>query len=381
VLVALSRNDVRSSEAGMKYFFLGALAAAVLAYGLSFIYGAAGTTSLVLPANGMPSILEVALSGSTLSVLMITGLVLSIGGLAFKIAAVPLHFYAPDVYAGAGTPITAALGFIPKLAGFVALTKLLAAVGWDWAAMPGVYWMLWIMAAATMVLGNVLALLQTNVKRMLAYSSIAHTGYMLVAILIGPSPDGDPLGDGVAAMLFYITAYGVMNLGAFAVLAYVCREDGSEVEDLDDLAGLWRREPAAAGALIVCAFSLLGMPPTVGFFGKVYIFIAAFSLPPDHYQAMSMTVLAILGVLTSAVGAAYYLRIISASLIGEPVRAVRATLNPALQLGMTLCWLIVLAAGIFPQWLYTRSLQATHSVRETRALVQTPPEPGPTAQR
>lgn len=370
VLVALSKNDVQSSEASMKYFFLGSLAAVVLAYGLSFIYGATGSTSLVLAAGGMPSILEVVQSSGTLGGVMMVGLILSIGGLAFKIAAVPLHFYAPDVYAGAGTPITATLGFVPKIAGFVALAKLLAAVGWNWEAMPGIYWMLWAMAAATMILGNVLALLQRNVKRMLAYSSIAHSGYMLVAMLVGPSEGRGPLHDGVAAMLFYVAAYGVMNLGAFAVLAYVRREDGSEAEELVDISGLWHREPSAAAALVVCAFSLLGMPPTIGFFGKVYIFIAAFSLPVEHPHAMSMVVLAILGVITTAIGAAYYLRIIAGCLIGEPTPGIRAVPNPALQLGVTICWLVVLAAGLFPYWLHARSSQATSAVSGEQPLVQ-----------
>jgi NADH-quinone oxidoreductase subunit N len=366
ILVALSRNDVRSSEAGMKYFFLGALAAGVLAYGFSFIYGATGSTSLLLTAGGMSGILDVVQSSGMAGGLLTIGLVLSIGALAFKIAAVPLHFYAPDVYAGAGTPITATLGFVPKIAGFVALAKLLSAVGWNWNLMPGIYWMLWLMAAATMILGNVLALLQSNVKRMLAYSSIAHSGYMLIAMLVGPNYGEGPLHDGVAAMLFYVAAYGVMNLGAFAVLAYVRREDGSEIEDLEDLGGLWQRDPPAAAAMVVCAFSLLGMPPTVGFFGKVFIFIAAFSLPAEDPHAMSMIALAILGVITTAIGAAYYLRIVAACLIGERTREIRPVPNTALQLGMVMCWLIVLAVGIFPLWLHSRSSLASASLTAGR---------------
>jgi NADH-quinone oxidoreductase subunit N len=198
---------------------------------------------------------------------------------------------------------------------------------------------------------------------MLAYSSIAHSGYMLVALLVGPGASYRPLSDGLAALLFYIAAYGVMNLGAFAVLAYVRRPDGSEIEELDDLSGLWRREPAAATAMIICSFSLLGMPPTVGFFGKVFIFLSAFSLPAGHPHVMAMIVLAIIGVLASAIGAAYYLRIVAACLIGEPVRRTEPVLNPALQIGVAICSIVVLLAGVFPGWLHSRSAVATQSVR------------------
>ncbi len=358
VLVATSRGDIRAQESAIKYFFLGALASALMVYGFSFLYGASGTTSIsnmVLHAQGGYAAL---------------GFVLVFAGLAYKIAAVPFHVYAADVYQGAASPVAGLLGFFPKLAGFVAIVKLLWVLqpadyikgGWD---MPGMAFLfLWIASAATMTIGNVLAFMQTNVKRMLAYSSIAHSGYMLIGVLVGPVTGGAALRDGVSAMLFYIVIYGVMNLGAFAVLALISA-DGKPAEDIDDLAGLARRRPGIALGLAICVFSLMGMPPTAGFLGKVYLISSALSAGPhDHHTAL--LVLAIVAVINSAIAAAYYLRIVGACYIREPVRG--QTLQPnsfGLQIGLILCCAAVLLLGVWPQGLMIMARRPFHDPQVT----------------
>jgi len=276
VLVSIGRGDIRAQEAGVKYFFLGALSAGAMAYGFSFLYGAYGTT--VLSQMHMQE---------NLGAYLPLGLILAFAGVAFKVAAVPFHVYVADVYQGAASPVTGLLGYFPKLAGFVALIKLLmilpeggvSAAGWDLPRLAFVF--LWIVAAATMTFGNVLGLMQRNVKRMLAYSSIAHSGYMLLALLVGPVDEGGPLRDGLSAMLFYIVVYGFMNLGVFAVLSLL-QVRGRSVEELSDLTGVGRRQPLLGLGLAICVFSLIGLPPTAGFMGKVYIFSAAFSVGAEH---------------------------------------------------------------------------------------------------
>lgn len=293
------------------------------------------------------------------------GLLLAIGGLAFKVAAVPFHVYAPDVYEGAASPVTGLLGFVPKLAGFVALVKLLEVCAWN---LPReVMWALWLLAVATMTAGNVLALLQINVKRVLGYSSIAHSGYMLVALLVGPVAGEGPLRDGVAALLFYIGVYGVMNLGAFAVLA-AHERGGRAMETYEDLAGLARHAPAMALALAVCVFSLMGLPPTAGFLGKVYVFFSAFSVPSSDPFQDPLHTLVVIGVLNSAVGAAYYLRIAATAYLGAPpAQTASQRLTSAggwpLRVGVALCALTLLV-------LFARPVQLLRPAREATAMIQ-----------
>ena len=342
ILVSIGRSDIRAQEAGLKYFFLGTLSAALLVYGFSFLYGAAGTTNLsrmqLSPAGGFVTI----------------GLLLAFAGVAFKIAAAPFHVYAADVYQGAAAPVTGLLGFFPKVAGFVALIKLLflmqpsdlLTAGWN---MPGAAFVfLWVVAAATMTLGNVLGLMQTNVKRMLAYSSIAHSGYMLVALLAGPVASGGPLRDGLSAMLFYIVVYGIMNLGAFAVLALI-QARGRPAEELDDLAGLGRREPLAALALAICVFSLMGLPPTAGFFAKVYVFSAAISNGAAGWHGLSLIVLAVIGLINSAIAAGYYLRIVATCYLREPgAEPIAEPRTAGIRLGLLGCCIAILVIGVWP---------------------------------
>ncbi|UCE58359.1 MAG: NADH-quinone oxidoreductase subunit N [Phycisphaerales bacterium] len=343
VLIALSQTDQRASEASVKYFFLGAMAAAVLAYGLSFLYGVAGTTTIHTVTEGVAT--STLPSGPDIGGLALVGVLLVFGGLAFKVAAVPFHVYAPDVYEGAASPVTGMLGFVPKLAGFIALIKIFSACNWDLPVV--VWWIIWIVAAATMTAGNVLALLQRNVKRMLAYSSIAHTGYMLIAILVGPVAGQGPMHDGVTALLFYIAIYGAMNLGAFALLT-AFRSQGRPVETLEDIAGLAVRAPLATLAFAICVFSLMGFPPTAGFLGKVYIFSSAFSLDQPHPFHGPLIALAIIGVVNSAIAAAYYLRIVSAAYIGAEVDWPVRTGGIPVRLGLALCAIPMLIVFVWP---------------------------------
>jgi len=343
VLIALSRENARASEASVKYFFLGAMATALMVYGFSFLYGVAGTTTL---QGGSGQAMSVVFGRmEALPSFALVGLLLALAGLFFKIAAVPFHVYAPDVYEGAASPVTGLLGFLPKAAGFVAIVKLFSVM--NWTLPQSALWLMWFVAAATMTVGNVLALRQSNVKRILAYSSIAHSGYMLIAVLVGPVAGEGPMRDGVTAMLFYITVYAVMNLGAFAVLAAL-QVRGEAVEELDALTGLSRRHPGAALALTVCTFSLMGFPPTAGFLGKVYVFSSAFSLADDHVFRGPLIVLAVIGVINSAIAAAYYLRIAGACYLREPLVETEPAAGQPLRLGFVLCSVAMLLLFLWP---------------------------------
>jgi len=311
IMVATSSNRLRSQESGVKYFFLGAFGAAMFLYGFAMLYGATGTTSM----PGIWSALSANPDG--VPMLAMAGMIFAIIGISFKIAAVPMHFYAADVYQGAAAPVAAYLAFAPKVAGFLALISLLSAVGWRFGpegeALPDAIRMtLWIMAAATMTIGNVLALLQYSVKRMLAYSSVAHSGYILVGLVAGPGDPGRAASNGIGTALLYLAVYGVMNLGAFAVIACLERENEHgervEAETLDDIAGLCRTHPWLGWTMVLCALSLLGFPPLLGFWGKLALFTSG--LAAGEY--MLVVVLAI----NSAIAAWYYLRMATASLLG-----------------------------------------------------------------
>ena len=358
VLVALSREDRRAAEAAVKYFFLGALSAAVLAYGLSFLYGAAGTTTIwSYSAGTATSNFPI---GHAIGPITIIGLILVFAGLSFKVAAVPFHVYLPDVYEGAASPVTGMLGFVPKMAGFLALIKIMAAFHWSLPA--ELNWMIWILAALTMTVGNVLALLQRNVKRILGYSSIAHTGYMLMALLVGPMAGRGPLHDGVAALLFYVAVYGVMNLGAFAMLATM-RKGERDVESIDDIAGIARRAPIATLALAVCIFSLMGFPPTAGFLGKLYIFSSAFAIPESHPFHGPLIALAIIAVVNAAIAAAYYLRIVGSAYMNEEIEEPTPAGGDPVRLGLLLCALPMLLLFVRPAILMDHARSASSAIQ------------------
>jgi len=385
VLIGLSRRDIRAQEATGKYFFLGAFAAAITLYGFSFLYGAAGT--MTLQGNGSIASWFISQWQEGMQPwrdpLVLTGLLLSLGGLAFKVAAVPMHFYVADVYQGAAAPVTGILGFVPKFAGFLAIMQILAALAWQYG--DAVFWLLWALAAATMTVGNTLALMQHNVKRMLAYSSVAHTGYMLIALVAGPAALMTsltaPLRNGLTALLFYMAVYGVMNLGAFAALSYFRKagpDDADDtVESLDDLAGSARRHPWATLALAICVLGLMGFPLTGGFFGKLYVFSAALSASGAAAAGSShgpaLLALVIIGALNAAVAAAYYLRILASCYLRKPAEGVSPSRCHALGLSLAICAVLVLTAFVRPHWLLGCSadaaggLSSSHVVSEARA--------------
>ncbi len=317
VMVAISSKRARSLEAGVKYFFLGALGAAIFLYGFVMLYGATGTTSL----NGIQAALGRQLAGDgQINTLATLGLVLSVLGICFKIAAVPMHFYTADVYQGAAATVSAFLAFVPKTAGFVAIMLICSAAGWRHGPhateLPdALAATLTVIAVLTMTVGNILALLQTSVKRILAYSSIAHSGYMLVGVISGPGPaNGGFFSNGLAAVLFYLLCYGVMNVGAFAVVAALERRksDGSleEAESVNDLFGLCQTRPVLGWVMVLCALGLAGIPPLLGFWAKLPLFTSGIS--NGH-----MGLVIVLG-LNSAIAAYYYLRLAGPPYLEKP---------------------------------------------------------------
>ncbi|MCH2149454.1 MAG: NADH-quinone oxidoreductase subunit N [Phycisphaerales bacterium] len=299
VMVAMSRNSIRAQEAAMKYFFLGAMSAAMFLYGFALMYGATGTVVL----TEMHQVFADQAAQGGISTLGIVGMLLALLGIGFKLAAAPMHLYAADVYEGAAVHVTAFLGFVPKAAGAVAFMLLLSTLGWgDGAMLPApIAILLWVMAVLTMTLGNVAALLQKSLKRMLAYSSIAHSGYLLIGILAGP-------GLGYSAVVLYLLIYGLGNTASFAVLSSLERS-GREIESVDDLAGLRHRHPLMAASMAISAGSLLGFPPLLGFWGKLALFIAG--------VVTGQIVLVLIAALNSAISAWYYLRLVGLPLMGD----------------------------------------------------------------
>ncbi len=352
ILVATGRGQAAAQEAGVKYFFLGALAAAIFLFGFSYIYGATGSTNFVEISKFFMT--------HEISALAMIGLLMAIVGIAYKIAAVPLHFYTPDVYQGAATPVTAFLAFAPKAAGFVAIVSLLTLVDFNFVGTNGgaIQTLLTVMAILTMTIGNVLALLQRNVKRMLAYSSIAHSGYMLVGLVAGPGR-GDAGADGVNAVLFYLGGYAIMNLGAFSVLIYL-QGKADAGEDLDDLAGVSKDQPVAALLMMLCLFSLIGMPLTIGFLGKLYIIQAA--LANGH------TLLAVIVVINAAIAAAYYLKIIATMYLRDALYPFVVRSKLPLKVAALVCTLAVVAFGVMPWPLLNATSKAGLQMRGGEAV-------------
>lgn len=299
VLAGFTRDRLLSNEASMKYFILGSLSTGIMLYGMALVYGVTGSTNLLD--------IGVAVSaGGPNSSILAVGMVLMLVGFAFKIAAVPFHMWAPDVYQGAPAPVTAFMSVGPKAAGFAALLRVMAEA---FPAMKDDWWaLIWILAVATMTLGNVMALVQDNVKRMLAYSSIAHAGYLLVGLVAASEI-------GVSGILFYMLAYTFMNIGAFAIVAIVASKDERRLS-FSDYAGMGYTHPLLAVSLAILLFSLAGLPPTAGFVGKFYIFMAAID---EGYVA-----LAVIGVLNSVVSVFYYLRLTVVMYMKEPEAGVSA---------------------------------------------------------
>lgn len=285
VIASIRRDTLRSTEAGIKYFVLGALSSGMLLYGCSMIYGFTGSTSF----EG----LALAVAGAeTPSVGLVVGLVFLITGLAFKVSAVPFHMWTPDVYEGAPTPVTALFAVAPKVA---AIALFLRVMSDPFGEILGSWQQVIVFASiASMAVGALAAIMQTNIKRLMAYSSIGHMGYALVGIAAGTEA-------GATGVLIYLATYIFMNVGTFACILAM-RRDGRLVENLSDLSGLSKTHPMMALALMVFMFSMAGIPPLAGFFGKWYVFMSAVEA--------GLIVLAVIGVLTSVIGAFYYLRIV-----------------------------------------------------------------------
>ena len=323
VLAGFFKRELASSEASMKYFILGAFAASFLLYGIALLYGATGTTNL--------DRIAAAAAGRAHDPLLVVGLGLLLVGFGFKISSVPFHMWAPDVYQGAPTSVTALIATGSKAAAFAALIRVLVTAlrgaQADWTAL------LWVAAAVTMTVGNVVAIAQSNLKRLLAYSSIAHAGYMLVGVVAGGSA-------GPGAVLFYLLTYVFTTAGAFGVLT-LCERAGVEAVEVGDYAGLARRHPLLAAALGLFLLSLVGIPPLAGFVGKFYLFGAA--------VRGGYIWLAVIGVLNSAISAYYYLRVVVFMYMREPDGA-GAVLVPSFAGGLALAIALVgiVLLGVMP---------------------------------
>jgi NADH-quinone oxidoreductase subunit N len=322
ILASYRRDSPRSNEAALKYFLLGSFATAFFLYGVALIYGASGT--VVLPKVD---------AGTTQPTLLALGLALVFVGLAFKVAAAPFQLWTPDVYEGAPAPVTALLSTGPKAAAFALLLRTYMTIehaGSLW------FWAIYISAVVTMFVGNLTALVQTNVKRMLAYSSIAHAGYILVAFAAHSAL-------GTAAVLFYLAAYALMKLGAFTALSWLSGS-GERHMELEDYAGLAKQRPIAAACFSLFLLSLLGLPVTAGFLGKFYIFDAALK--------SNLVCLAVLMALNSVIGAYYYLRVIVAMYMRPAKRAFPAERVPAgvaAVLALAAAGTVIL--GLFPNYI------------------------------
>jgi len=328
ILVAYLRDRATSVEAGMKYFLLGAFSSGILVYGISLLYGAAGgVTTNLADLN-----LALALTPKSSSLLVFSGVLMVVVGLGFKVAAVPFHMWSPDAYEGAPTPITALMATAPKAAALAAILRVfgtgLHGVSSDWVG-PLSY-----IAGASMILGNVAAVNQVSMKRLLAYSSIAHVGYMLLGVLSG-NPQA-----GAQAVWLYMAIYIVMNTGAFAVVIYL--QGQGEGERIEDFKGLGRKHPVLAFAMMVFLLSLAGIPPLVGFFGKFYLFKLAI-----EQGYVTLTVIALL---TSAVSAYYYLGVVSQMYFREPEGEV-IPMGATSVFIVTLACILVLVGTAFGPWL------------------------------
>jgi len=319
VLAGFRRRDASSSEASLKYFLLGSFATAFFLYGVALMFGATGSTSIDTISQSLRS---------NASPLAYVAMALMFIGLGFKVASAPFHVWTPDVYEGAPAPITGWMSTGPKAAAFAVLLRVLLEIN-----APGRFWLIWVSAALSMTIGNIGALVQDNVKRLLAYSSIAHAGYLLAAFAAQPQL-------GASAAMFYTAAYAAMNVGAFAVVSHFANA-GEKYVTLEDYAGLGRRSPALAATLTFFLMSLIGIPITGGFFAKFYVLSAA--LRAD------LVGLAIILVLNSAIAAYYYLRVIVMMYMREPRGSVPVTRIPAATgVAITVCVVLTLYLGVLP---------------------------------
>jgi NADH-quinone oxidoreductase subunit N len=343
-MVALRRDHATSTEAAMKYFVLGALASGFLLYGLSMMYGATGSLEI-------GQVFKAVNSGQIKHQVLVFGLVFIVAGLAFKLGAVPFHMWIPDVYQGAPTSVTLMIGSAPELAAFAICIRLLVEgllpLAIDWQQM------LAIMAIGSLLVGNLAAIAQTNLKRMLAYSTISQMGFVLLGLMSGVV-NGNVLSaeNAYSSAMFYIVTYVLTTLGSFGVILLLARE-GFESEEIADLAGLNQRSPLYAGVMAVCLFSLAGIPPLVGFYAKLAVLQALISSGLASYIA-----LAVFAVVMSLIGAFYYLRVIKVMYFDQPITATTVSAPADVRIVLTINGALVLILGILPGGLMTMCAQA-----------------------
>lgn len=356
LFLLLPRRDALAQEATLKYFLLSVFSSAVVLFGMSYLYGATGTTNLAGIHAAFGSI------RGQLNLLVAVATVMLIAGLGFRLTAVPFHFYAPDVFQGAPISAAAMLSFVPKIAGFVALLRLMVpATGSDlattaWPIAPAASMLLWWLAVVTMFVGNLMALLQTDVRRLLAYSSVSHAGYMMVGLIVGLEHEVTNSGaaqatrsvSGIGSMLFYLAVYGAMTLGAFAVLIAAGRKD-KRIETYDDLSGLGKTRPALALTLAVFLFSLTGLPPTAGFLGKLFLFFAAWTQgdPSSRWLAVILAI-------NAALGAWFYLKLIGVMFLRDPIDRTEqpAAIETPSLVAAGICLLGTVGVFFMPGWLW-----------------------------
>jgi len=343
ILAGFRRREASSAESSLKYFLLGSFATAFFLYGVALMFGATGSTNIdkisqALQSNEVPTLAYLAIA-------------LMFVGLGFKVASAPFHIWTPDVYEGAPAPIVGLMSTGPKAAAFAVLLRILFE-----ANAPGRFWLIWVSAALSMTLGNIGALVQNNIKRLLAYSSIAHAGYLLVAFAAAPQV-------GISAAMFYSASYAAMNVGAFAVVSHLANY-GEKYVTLDDYAGLARRSPLLAATLTIFLLSLIGIPITGGFFAKFYVFSAALR--------SNLVGLTIIGVINSAIGAYYYLRIIVMMYMREARTEIPVMKVPA---GIAAALVITVAATIYLGVLPGRVLD--YALHSADGLMHVPAETSP----
>jgi NADH-quinone oxidoreductase subunit N len=354
-LVALNRDSAVSTEAAMKYFILGALSSGLLLYGMSMIYGATGSLDLREVSAQIRQVLGGGAEPGAARSFLVFGLVFVVAGVAFKVGVAPFHMWIPDVYHGAPTPVTLIIGSGPKLAAFAMAIRLLVNglhdLAQDWQQMLAV------LALVSMAIGNITAIAQSNLKRMLAYSTIAHMGFMLLGLMSGVV-GGNTLNsaDAYSSALFYIVVYTLMTLASFGMIVFLSRP-GFESDMLEDMRGLSKRSPWSAFLMMIVMFSLAGLPPTVGFYAKLAVFSAA--------VAAGYVWLAVVAVLLSLVGAFYYLRVVKLMYFDEPKDATLVQGPREMRALLSANALLLLVLGILPQTLMAWCLEAIQALRIT----------------
>jgi NADH-quinone oxidoreductase subunit N len=333
-MVALRRDHTQATEAAMKYFVLGAMASGFLLYGMSMMYGATGSLEL-------SEVMKAIATGQVNRQVLVFGLVFIVSGLAFKIGAVPFHMWIPDVYQGAPTAATLMIGGAPKLAAFAIMIRLLVEgmlpLAFDWQQM------LSLLAIGSLLIGNLAAIAQTNLKRMLAYSTIAQMGFVLLGFVAGVINGQTTLAaNAYSSAMFYIVSYVLTTLAAFGVIMLLARQ-GFESEEITDLAGLNQRSPLYAGVMAICLFSMAGIPPMVGFYAKLSVLQSLMVSGQGFYIG-----LAIFAVIMSLIGAFYYLRVVKVMYFDEPVTATTVSADADVRVVLSINGLLVLVLGIFP---------------------------------